>query len=67
MEITKGIFELSVADVSVKWNLREWIDNPEVYGEMVIELIQHLVHKVDEYSPDGIGFNYSDEFMEVSI
>jgi hypothetical protein len=34
---------------------------------MVINLLEHLVNKVDEYSPDSIGFEYSDEFMEVRI
>lgn len=64
--MNKGIFELGIEDLNEE-NIYEWLDNPEVYGKMVNELIIHLVNKVDEYSPDGIGFSYSDEFMEVRI
>ena len=64
--MNKGIFKLGVEDLT-KNNLKEWLDNPETYGDMVNQFIRHLIYKVDEYSPDGIGFEYSDEFMEVII
>jgi len=58
----KPVLDLSIHDSS---QLRELIENHEVYGEALIDLIQHLYYQRDEYNFQD--FSYTDEFFTLRV